>query len=115
MKDPNVYLKHILDAINQIGRYVSGLEKAAFLEDPKTQDAVVRQFEIIGEAVMHLDETVKEKHSSLPWQRIVDMRNKLIHEYFGVDMELVWETIVEELPTLKSSVNDILPSSGRHS
>lgn len=74
------------------------------------QDAVVRQFEIIGEAVGRLSEKIKEENSELPWKDIADMRNKLIHEYFGIDLAVVWKTIEVDLPILKDSVIKILDS-----
>lgn len=111
MKGDLAYLKHIRDAVVSIEDYVRGVTKANFLDkskDRKTKDAVVRQFEIIGEAVGRLSEDIKSQHPSLPWKRVINMRNKLIHEYFAVDLAVVWKTIEEDLPFLKEVVDKLL-------
>ncbi len=77
-----------------------------FSKDRKTYQAVIREFEIIGEAIGNLSEEYKNKHKNVPWQDIKDFRNILIHEYFGVDLEIVWKVIEEDLPVLTSVVKD---------
>ena len=79
-----------------------------FCDDRKTYSAVIREFEIIGEAVGKLPQDLKEQYPTVPWQDIKDFRNVLIHEYFGIDLELVWQVIFEELPILLSTVHKIL-------
>ncbi len=92
MKDDRVYLAHIRDAIRQIREYTAG-GQSVFLGDRKTQDAVVRNLEIIGEAVKQLSSGFRSEHQNVPWKRISGMRDRLIHNYFGVDWNLVWEVV----------------------
>ncbi|BFU96883.1 MAG: DUF86 domain-containing protein [Nitrospira sp.] len=107
MKDDRVYLLHIRDAIRQIVEYtVTG--KDGFLADRKTQDAVVRNLEIIGEAAKRLSSTLKESHPNIPWKPIAGMRDKLIHDYFGVNVQLVWDAVERDLPILYEKVTTLL-------
>ncbi len=101
-------VEDILDAIARIQRYVEGLTFEQFLADQKTVDAVVRNLEIIGEAVRHLSATQEGLQGEEPWVDIAGMRNILIHEYFGVDLKIIWHTIVEDLPKLKIQVRGLL-------
>ncbi len=109
MLTDEAFIKHILDAAHTIESYVHGLdqEKFSLQESKMVQDAVIRQFEIIGEASGRLSEDIKKKYPGLPWKRISNMRNKLIHEYFGVDLAVVWATIENDLPILKEVVEKI--------
>ena len=100
MKDDRAYLLHIRDAIEKIRGYTSEGRKA-FLNDPKTQDVVARNLEIIGEATKNLSDTLKRPHPGVPWKRIAGMRDKMIHEYLGVNLKLVWEVVDKELPLLR--------------
>ena len=102
-------VEDILDAIAKIERYVEGLTFEQFHTDDKTVDAVVRNLEIIGEAVRHLSASQEGLPSETPWADIAGMRNILIHEYFGVDLNIIWHTIVEDLPKLKAQVQGLLP------
>ena len=106
MEKDEIYLKHVLDAIESILVYVSGLNKEEFIkiENQMMQDAVIRELEIIGEAVGKLSDDIKRNNPDLPWRNISDMRNKLIHEYFGVDLAVVWKTIEADLPILKKTI-----------
>jgi uncharacterized protein with HEPN domain len=88
-RDSRVYLEDILEATRKITVYTAGLSKAAFLEDEKTIDAVVRNLEVIGEAVKKLPEDLRAKHSAVEWKKIAGLRDILIHEYFGLDAEIV--------------------------
>jgi len=99
--NPQVYLDDIQEAIEKIIQYTKGMSFDDFMNDSKTVDAVVRNIAIIGEAVVNLPEEFKEEHSDIPWQDIVGMRNKVIHEYFGVDDGILWQTVIEDIPTLK--------------
>jgi uncharacterized protein with HEPN domain len=98
-KDPQIYLAHIRDAIGAIRDYTKD-GKDAFLCDRKTQDAVIRNFEIIGEAVKSLPAELTAKHESVPWKSIAGMRDQLIHHYFGVNLELIWGAIENRLDDL---------------
>jgi len=108
MKKDKAYLKHILDAISDIEKFTEGVTKEEFYGNKEKQYAVLRALEIIGEATKNLSEELKAKHRQVPWREITGMRDKLIHEYFGVNLELVWETIKSDLPKLKEKVSRIL-------
>ena len=108
MKDDAVFLKHVLDSINQIEEYVDGMGFEDFVSSRLVQDGVVRQLEIIGEATKHLSPELREKYPKTPWEDIAGMRDKLIHHYFGVDLEVVWDTVEKDLPALKKNVKKIL-------
>lgn len=95
-------VEDILDAVAKIERYVEGLTFEQFHADHKTVDAVVRNLEIIGEAVRHLSVNQEGLPGEIPWVDIAGMRNILIHEYFGVDVKIIWHTVVEDLPKLKA-------------
>lgn len=101
-------LADIKEAIARIERYASGLDYDAFLKDIKTQDAVVRNFEILGEAVKNLSADFKKKHKTVEWKSIAGTRDRLIHDYFGVNWDIVWSVIREKLPPLKSRIEVLL-------
>ena len=107
-KDPNIFIKHIYDSIVEIENHTAGISPEAFLRDVKTQDAVVRRIEIIGEAAKNLPADFIKKHSHIQWAEIGGMRNKLIHEYFGVDLNLVWEVVKRDIPPLKDKITKLL-------
>ncbi|MBI2057828.1 MAG: DUF86 domain-containing protein [Candidatus Yanofskybacteria bacterium] len=115
MKKDEAYLKHILDAVAAIETYTQDVSKEEFVnkENKMMQDAVVREFEIIGEAVGRLSEEIKKENSDLPWRDIGNMRNKLIHEYFGVDLAVVWKTVETDLLVLKQAINKIMEAMAK--
>ena len=102
-----VYLQHILDAINRIESYVA-VGHEVFLASPHWQDAVIRQLEVIGEATKRLSEELRLNYGDVPWRRIAGLRDVLIHDYMGVDLEAVWEITQRDLPALKVDIERIL-------
>jgi uncharacterized protein with HEPN domain len=107
-RDETVYLKHILDAIAKAETYLQGIDEDAFFQNSLVQDGVIRQIEIIGEATKNLSEELCTRYAHVPWEDIAGMRDKLIHQYFGVDLDKVWLTARDDLPALKSEVLNIL-------
>ena len=108
MANEDLYLKNILESIGKIERYVNGSDEKAFQADDKTQDAVIRQLEVIGEAARLLPDEIKNANPQVPWRDISGMRNHLIHRYFKVDIEEVWRTAQNDLSPLKMEVEKIL-------
>ncbi len=106
--DPIPYLEDVLNSISWIEKYSSGRTLEEILANQMVQDAIVRRIEIIGEAVGSLPDDIKKANATVPWQEIKDMRNKLIHDYGHVDVELVWAVVERDLPKLKTSVKEIL-------
>jgi len=104
------FVDDIKEAIEMIGLYTKGLTYKDFLQDRKTQDAVVRNFEIIGEASKNISVGFKAKYSDIPWKIIAGLRDKLIHFYFGIDYKIVWNITKKELPKFKKQINSILKS-----
>ncbi len=102
-----LFMGDILEAIRKIKLYTEGMNYDEFLKDDKTKDAVLRNLEIIGEAVKNLPAEVKKKHPKINWRVIVGMRDKLIHEYFGVSYQIVWETIKSDLPAFERQISKI--------
>jgi uncharacterized protein with HEPN domain len=96
------YLDHIRESIEAIESFLRGVDEAQFYESRLIQSAVVREIEIIGEAVKRLSPQFRQAHPSIPWSRVAKMRDKLIHHYFGLDLPLVWETTQKSIPDLKT-------------
>ena len=112
MKDRFVYIATALESIELIQSYTEGYDLTEFLDDRKTQDAVVRNLEIIGQALKDFGvELLLEKQPAMPWQQIAGMRNVLAHEYLGVDMEMVWETVQSHLGGLQQTLEKIMEQS----
>lgn len=103
-----LYCQDILDSGAAIVSYVQGIDFDAFEQGRMRYSAVIREFEIIGEAVGKLSEELKCKYPEIPWQDVKDFRNLLAHEYFGVDLEIVWNTIRDDLPMLMNAVQKIV-------
>ena len=112
-KDDTVYLQHVLDAINTVEEYLQGVNEEKFKATRLLQDGTIRQIEVIGEAIRHISKDTRKTYSEIPWQDIAGMRDKLIHDYFGVDIEKVWDPAQEDLPVLKEQVIGILKNYGR--
>ena len=107
-KNPEIFLKHIQESIDEIENFIDDSSEEDFSKDIKTQDAVARRLEIIGEAVKNLPLSFKKKYPGVMWREIAGICDKLIHHYFSIDMSIVWETVNKDIPNLKKKINKIL-------
>lgn len=108
MRNDRTYLKHIREAIETIEEYLKDVSYDRFVSNKMIIDAVVRELEIIGEASNNISDQFRKEHSGMLWRRMKNMRNFLIHEYFGVNTKVVWDTCKDDLPKLKSFIEKIL-------
>jgi uncharacterized protein with HEPN domain len=102
------YLADIQDALDQIKQYVEGYTLEQFVNDRKTQDAIVRNLEIMGEAAKHVSAALKKRHPEIPWKSMAGVRDRLIHDYFGINHEIVWQILTQELPSLELNIRKVL-------
>jgi uncharacterized protein with HEPN domain len=100
----DLLLDDIFQAIERINEYTEGLSSEAFSKDQKTIDAVVRNFEIIGEAANRLPDDFKESHSDVEWNKVVGLRHRIVHEYFGIDIQIIWQILRKDLPSLRQKL-----------
>ena len=107
-RDFRVYLRDILTAFRNAREFVEARSYAQFIADKKTISAVLRELEIAGEATKHLPASIRRKYPEIPWSDMAGMRDKLIHFYFGVDMEIVWQTVKVRIPQLEPLIEDVL-------
>ncbi len=103
-----MYLEDLLNAITRIAEYIEGYTFLEFKREYKTVDAVIRNFEIIGEASKNLPQKLKSKYTEVPWSEMYLLRNKISHEYFGIDYEIIWDVALNYLPENKSQIENIL-------
>jgi uncharacterized protein with HEPN domain len=108
MKDDSIYLEHIEQNLKRIILYASGITKEEFLENIQLQDACIRQIEIMGEATKRISEPFKEKHLEVPWKDMAGMRDKLIHDYIDVDLNIVYQTVAVDIPNLLPIIETML-------
>ena len=104
-------LEDMIESINKIERYTKGLSKDDFQKDEMRLDAVVRNFEIIGEAANRLSQEIHEKYPEVEWRRMVGFRNRIVHEYFGIDVDILWSIIENNLGDLKNQISKIIEDS----
>lgn len=107
MKDDGVYLRHMRDAVGDLLRYAAD-GRAAFDAERMRQDAIIRKLEVLGEAAKQLSEATKARRPDVRWREIAGMRDKMIHEYFGVNLEIVWAVIERDLPILQGALDELL-------
>jgi len=107
-KDPKIFLLHMLDNIDLIEKDMDGFEKNEFIKNRLLQDGIVRRIEIIGEAAKNVPEEFKLEHSEIPWKKIAGTRDFIVHEYFSIDLDLVWEITQRELKDLKEKILKII-------
>ena len=102
-----VFIKHVLDAINDIQSSIKNLSKNEFIESKDIKDATIRRIEIIGEAVKNISKKTKKKYPKIEWKKIIGTRDRLIHAYFNVDLDITWEIIKKDIPELKDKILEI--------
>ncbi|MCK5058319.1 MAG: DUF86 domain-containing protein [Candidatus Aminicenantes bacterium] len=102
------YINDILGSIDEIAEFIEGMDYDTFAFDKKTRNAVIRSLEVVGEASAKIPEDTRERYPEIPWKYMTGMRNKLIHEYFGIDLEIVWEVSTNEVPPLKPLLQNVL-------
>lgn len=103
-KDPEVFLDHILESIDLIEDYSEGVNESEFIRSSSLQDMIVRRIEIIGEAVKNLPDDLKREHPQIPWRDIAGLRDIVVHQYFGLDLELIWDVVEKDIPQLKPEI-----------
>jgi uncharacterized protein with HEPN domain len=103
-KDPLVFITHIIECIELIEKYIKGKTKKEFLQDIQLQDSVIRRIEIIGETTKNIPKALKDKYPDIPWKRIAGMRDILVHDYLGIDLNLTWGVAKKEIPKLKNNI-----------
>ncbi len=108
MKDDKLYLIHILESINKIDSYTSGLDFASFMKKTIVQDAVLRNLQVLAESTQRLSDEFKLRHPDIEWYKIAGLRNILVHDYLGIDLETLWVTVSRKLQELKTVVRTAL-------
>jgi len=106
-RDYKLFIKDILECINKIDNFVGEMSFDEFMRDEKTKSAVVRELEVMGEATKNIPKSIREKYKNLPWSQIAKTRDKIIHFYFGVDYEVIWEVVKKRLPEIKAVIERI--------
>jgi uncharacterized protein with HEPN domain len=112
-RDYGDFVQDILDSINDVVNFIDGMEFEDFINDKKTIYSVVRAIEIIGEAAKNVPELIRMKYPDVPWKQMAGMRDKLIHEYFGVDLEILWKTAKDDVPQLETPISKVFEDMGQ--
>jgi len=107
IKSDSAYIEHILDCIRKINEFSQGISLKEFRKNELVQDAIIRNIEIIGEASKKISNDTKQTYYKIPWREIAGMRDKLIHDYLGVDFDVVWKTIKNDIPDLEKLIREI--------
>jgi uncharacterized protein with HEPN domain len=105
-RDYKVYLEDVLEAIDKIRTYTANMSADSFVADNKTLDAVLRNLEVIGEAVKRVPDNIREQYEEVEWKKIAGLRDILIHQYFGIDAEIIWDVVSNKLPVLEKQIRD---------
>jgi uncharacterized protein with HEPN domain len=108
IRDYRDYVQDILDSINEIESFIEEMTFEKFAKDKKTINAVTRSVEVVGEATKKIPKNIRDKYPVIPWKKMSGMRDKLIHEYFGIDIEILWKVAKDEMPPLKTTIKSIL-------
>ncbi|MFW6149039.1 MAG: DUF86 domain-containing protein [Atribacterota bacterium] len=111
-RDYRDYIQDILNSIDEIEIFTEGMSFEEFTRDKKTINAVTRSVEVIGEAAKKIPKSIRNKYPNIPWEKISGMRDKLIHEYFGIDLEILWKVAKDNIPPLKLTIRNILEDLG---
>jgi uncharacterized protein with HEPN domain len=111
-RDYRDYIQDILDSIDEIENFIEGMKFEEFVKDKKTINAVTRSVEVIGEAAKKIPKSIRNKYPTIPWKKISGMRDKLIHEYFGIDLEILWKVARDNIPPLRLTIKNILEDLG---
>jgi uncharacterized protein with HEPN domain len=109
--DNTVYIHHISDSCKKCLKFTTGMNYEQFVSDEKTISAVVRELSVIGEAARKTTEDFRSKNPHVPWEKILGMRNRLVHDYMGVQLPIVWQTIEDDIPELKKIIDNILATN----
>ncbi len=113
-RDYRDYIQDIIDSVSDIESFTRDMSFEDFNNDRKTINAVIRSIEVIGEATKSLPESIRDKNPSIPWKKMAGMRDKMIHEYFGVDVEILWKVAKENIPSIKPLIRGVLKSLNEH-
>jgi uncharacterized protein with HEPN domain len=113
-KQQHIYIAHILECIRKIKVYTTGMTEVEFMDHPMAQDAVIRNFEVIGEATKKLDAEFREKHPLVQWRKVAGLRDKLIHGYMGVDLRALWLVVTDVLSDFEEQMQDIYDKMDKH-
>ncbi len=110
-RDASLLIEEMLAAIRKIERYTEGMDQVRFHQDEKTVDAVVRNLEVVGEAARRIPAEFTSRHAHLPWRQVAGLRNRIVHDYLGLDLEIIWQVIRHDLANLKIQLEQLLDSS----